>query len=100
MTKQLPAKWHVNRWDDNGAVSLQIELGAGYAVLLTVSPNGRSISMWHANGEHEFGDAEYSPEAFSRCLDEMVAEQDGTEFTPPPPGQTGPADGPRRSFFE
>jgi hypothetical protein len=87
MTVQLPAKWCVNRWDD-GDVSLQIELGADYAVTLTCSrEDGPRVTMWHGNGEHPFGgwDGQQTPEAFSAELDEIVS------------AQAGPVDGDARS---
>jgi hypothetical protein len=52
-------------------VSLQIELGADYAVLLSVGPDGASVSLWRGSGSHDFSDYQ-SAEGFGAWCDEVV----------------------------
>ena len=82
----MRARWQVNR-NENGGVSLQIELGADYAVLLTSDPtDGRAVTLWRGSGEQEFIDWEVTwarrpstpverksnPEVFAEWLDEAA----------------------------
>jgi hypothetical protein len=45
--------------EDEDAFTLQIELGADHAIVLTywkTEPDPPSVSLWHGSGEHDFGD--------------------------------------------
>jgi hypothetical protein len=48
----MRAQWFVHR--DKDSVSLQIELGADYAVLLCCTRDGPNVSLWRGSGSHDF----------------------------------------------
>jgi hypothetical protein len=97
---QMEARWHVNRWTDNGAVSLQVELGAGHAVLLSCSyTRGLSVSFWRYSGEDDL-DEDTSPTAFLAMLQGAMAAVAEEGFAPPPQGRDDTPESPRRSFSE
>jgi hypothetical protein len=73
MPRQLPAKWHVNRWDGDGTVSLQIELGAGYAVLLTVSQY--QFYIWRMDCSNIKSDVSHIKSDVSHITFELVADR-------------------------
>jgi hypothetical protein len=70
----LPASWSVH-CDEDGSCSLQIELGADYAVLLTASvEDGPQVSLSQASGSHPF---EETSEQLAAWCEEVLRAQGG-----------------------
>ena len=73
----LPGKWFYRTGDENGVI-LQIELGAGYAMVVNLKPENGSyvhVTCWDCEGEATLG-VEWDPAAFRQWLDEAVMAQD------------------------
>jgi hypothetical protein len=68
------------RDETTGAVSLQIELGDGYAVTLTCWKNGdpSSVALWRTTGEHSFVKTAFepgdTPDSFRQWLREIMPD--------------------------